>query len=302
MKKYTLIVLILLLFNSCDNNEALVKPTNIQIGTGTGSFIFNDYAPFINKPIEVFYHIPQNSNNNHPILISLHGSNRNGSNHLNSMISKSEQYGFILVVPEFKDDYFTGGDGYNLANIFDDGDNPSPSTLNISEEWTFSVIDPIFNYIKERTQNSSNQYNLIGFSAGGQLAHRTFIFGNSNFCKTTIAMSSGWYTTINENLDFPYGLKESPFLNSSLNSIFSKELIILIGEDDNDPNAVGLRRNSIVDLQGDNRFARAENFFLSAQNLANQEDHTFNWNKFTVTNAAHDLTPIANFAINLLYQ
>ena len=111
MKKYTLIVLILLLFNSCDNNEALVKPTNIQIGTGTGSFIFNDYAPFINKPIEVFYHIPQNSNNNHPILISLHGSNRNGSNHLNSMISKSEQSGFILIVPEFKDDYFSGGDG-----------------------------------------------------------------------------------------------------------------------------------------------------------------------------------------------
>ena len=235
MKKYSFLILILIIFNGCDNNEALLKPTNIQIGTGTGSFIFNDYSPFVNKPIEVFYHIPQNSNNNHPILISLHGSNRNGSNHLNSMISKSEQYGFILVVPEFKDDYFTGGDGYNLANIFDDGDNPSPSTLNISEEWTFSVIDPIFNYIKERTVNSNNQYNLIGFSAGGQLAHRTFIFGNSSFCKTTIAMSSGWYTTINENIDFPYGLKESPFLNSSLNSIFSKELIILIGEEDNNP-------------------------------------------------------------------
>ena len=24
----------------------------------------------------------------------------------------------------------------------------------------------------------------------------------------TIAMSSGWYTTIDENLDFPYGLKQ----------------------------------------------------------------------------------------------
>ena len=63
-----------------------------------------------------------------------------------------------------------------------------------------------------------------------------------------------------------------------------------------------IRRNSIVDLQGDNRFDRAGNFFLSAQNLANQEDYIFNWNKFTVSNAAHDLTPIANFAINLLYQ
>ena len=115
-------------------------------------------------------------------------------------------------------------------------------------------------------------------------------------------MSSGWYTTIEENLDFPYGLKQSPFNNSNLATIFSKELIIIIGEDDNDPNAPSLRRNSVVDLQGDNRFDRAEYFFSNANNLAVQENHSFNWQKFVVPNAAHDLSPIANFAVDLLYQ
>ena len=75
---------------------------------------------------------------------------------------------------------------------------------------------------------------MIGFSAGGQLAHRTFIYSNTNYCNKTIAMGSGWYTTINENLDFPYGLNGSPY-DSSLTSIFSKDLTILVGENDNDP-------------------------------------------------------------------
>ena len=43
--------------------------------------------------------------------------------------------------------------------------------------------------------------------------------------------------------------------------LLSKELTILIGENDNDPNDSGLRRNSIVDQQGVNRFTRANYFY-----------------------------------------
>ena len=289
-------------FISCDQNEGLINSNNNSLPTGANSFTFTQYQPFVDKPIEVYYFIPEDANPNLPILISLHGMNRNGSNHRNSLIAKANQHKFILIVPEFSDNYFSGGDGYNLANIFVDGDNPSAETLNPNNEWTFAVLDPLFIYFKNLVTNYSSQYNLIGFSAGGQLAHRTFIFNNSSFCDKTIAMSSGWYTTIDENLDFPYGLKQSPFNNSNLASIFSKELIIIIGEDDNDPNAPSLRRNSVVDLQGDNRFDRAEYFFSNANNLAVQENHFFNWQKFVVPNAAHDLSPITNFALDLLYQ
>ena len=228
--------------------------------------------------------------------------NRNGENHRNSLIDKSNQHRFILVVPEFSENYFSGGDGYNLGNIFIDGDNPSLETLNPNDEWTFSVLDPLFIYFKNLVINYSNNYNLIGFSAGGQLAHRSFIFNNSIYCQQTISMSSGWYTTIDENQNFPYGLNESPFNSNNIASLFSRNLTILIGQNDNDPNAPNLRRNSIVDLQGNNRFDRAEYFYTSAENLANEENYIFNWQKFVVPNAAHDLSPIANFAVDLLYQ
>ena len=302
MKKYSFFVFTILLFFACDKNEGLINDSNFNLQIGSGSFTFDQYQPFNNKPIEVFYHIPENANQSSPILISLHGMNRNGENHRNSLIDKSNQHRFILVAPEFSENYFSGGDGYNLGNIFIDGDNPSLETLNPNDEWTFSVLDPLFIYFKNLVINYSNNYNLIGFSAGGQLAHRSFIFNNSIYCQQTISMSSGWYTTIDENQNFPYGLNESPFNSNNIASLFSRNLTILIGQNDNDPNAPNLRRNSIVDLQGNNRFDRAEYFYTSAENLANEKNYIFNWQKFVVPNAAHDLSPIANFAVDLLYQ
>ena len=302
MKKYSFFVFTILLFFACDKNEGLINDSNFNLQIGSGSFTFDQYQPFNNKPIEVFYHIPENANQSSPILISLHGMNRNGESHRNSLIDKSNQHRFILVVPEFSENNFSGGDGYNLGNIFIDGDNPSLETLNPNDEWTFSVLDPLFIYFKNLVTNYSNNYNLIGFSAGGQLAHRSFIFNNSIYCQQTISMSSGWYTTIDENQNFPYGLNESPFNSNNIASLFSRNLTILIGQNDNDPNAPNLRRNSIVDLQGNNRFDRAEYFYTSAENLANEKNYIFNWQKFVVPNAAHDLSPIANFAVDLLYQ
>ena len=300
MNHFIKLFLLIFLLTNCDQNEELTPQTITQLQAGAGSFVYDKYLPFENKPIEVHYYIPENADQTLPILIYLHGMGRNGSGNRDAFINLANQDKFIVIVPEFSNDYFPGGDSYNLANIFIDGDNPSSETLNPSEQWTFAVLDPLFIYFKSLISNYSDKYNLIGFSAGGQVAHRTFIYSNSNYCNQTISMGSGWYTTINENLDFPYGLRESPY-NSSLASIFSKDLTILVGENDNDPNAPNLRRNSIVDQQGDNRFDRAEYFFSTAQNIALQENYIFNWQKYVVPNAAHDAGLVSTYAINLLY-
>ena len=72
------------------------------------------------------------------------------------MISKANQYNFIVIVPEFSNTNFSGGDTYNLENVFIDGDNPSASTLNPEEAWTFSVIEPLIDYIKQNLNNNSS--------------------------------------------------------------------------------------------------------------------------------------------------
>lgn len=114
----------------------------------TGSFPYIPNSPLYNQPVEVFYHIPAGDLTNMPIVFSFHGENRDGDNYRDYWINMADSYGFMVFGPQFSDANYPGGDGYQLGNIFNDGDNPSPSTLNPNNEWTFSVIDPLFNYIK----------------------------------------------------------------------------------------------------------------------------------------------------------
>ena len=54
-----------------------------------------------------------------------------------------------------------------------------------------------------------------------------------------------------------------------------------------------------------NKIKHLSLFAFSIENFRRDEaekNYIFNWQKFVVPNAAHDLSPIANFAVDLLYQ
>jgi pimeloyl-ACP methyl ester carboxylesterase len=210
---------------------------------GSGVFDFSGYEPFNDKTIKVYYHIPENVDENTPILFVFHGNSRNAFDYRSALTIKSEQYNFIVIVPQFSTQDFPGGDAYNLGNVYVDGDNPSPTTLNEEEFWTYSVIEPLFDYFKEATGNLSLDYHVVGHSAGGQFVHRFLMFKPNARYNKLVASASGWYTVPDLSVSFPYGFNESILMNSSLEEMFSKDLTILVGSLDNDPNASGLRRN-----------------------------------------------------------
>ena len=151
-----------LVLTSCDENE-VIDPQNADGLTGTGSLSFKNYAPIAENPINVFYHIPENLSTDAPILIVFHGAARDAEPSRNLLIDKANQLGFALIVPEFTEEQYPGGDGYNLGNIFIDGDNPSESTLNPKDEWAFSVIEPLFNYMKNQTGLQTEKFDILDF-------------------------------------------------------------------------------------------------------------------------------------------
>ena len=130
---------------------------NLSANT-TGSFTYIHEVPLNNKNIRVFYHIPNGDISKMPILFSFHGANRNAEDYRDYWVSMANANGFMVFSPEFSSSNFSGGDAYNLANIFDDGDNPSPQTFNPQNEWTFSIIDPLFEYIKSDLENKLIKY------------------------------------------------------------------------------------------------------------------------------------------------
>lgn len=296
-----LLVTLLIISVSCDKNEVVI-PTETDSIEGTGSFVFDDYQPLEDKPIQVYFHIPGSAGPNTPILLVFHGNGRDALESRDLLIDKANQRSFIVVVPEFSTTYFPGSDSYHMANIFEDGDRPSTATLNTEEEWTFMVMDPIFERVKELTANKTTTYDLFGHSAGAQITHRFLTFEAGAKFNRIMASASGWYTVPDSEIKFPYGLKVSPMENAYLGAVFTKSLTIIVGTLDTDPNSYSLRHNTQADAQGLNRLDRAQYYYETSRDIALGKNLTFNWQYKSVPNVGHDFGALANFAADLLYK
>ncbi len=291
--------LALSVFVGCDTHED--QPESPLEKTGSGQYTYTDYVPFQNKPIECFYHIPVNSTANTPILIVLPGASRDAGAQRNNLINQANTKGFIVLAIEFPTAFYSGSDAYNLANIFEDGDNPSPGTLNPQEEWTFSVIDSLFEDFKSQIGNTVFRYDIVGFSAGAQLVHRFLIFNpDANYSRMIVA-SAGWYNMPDETIDFPYGIKMSPAENASMAPVFARTVFVIVGQNDTDPNSANLRHTPEADAQGNNRVQRAQYFYQESRAIAISKAHPFNWSYQSVPNTAHDGGAMLNYAAGLLY-
>ena len=307
MKSRSILILIIItLFYSCSSkNDGLIGLDNFtelnsqSEGSGTFPFVYNSNT---NKSLDVYCHIPENSDSSTPIVFLFHGNNRNANEYRNSLVAKANLYGFILLVPEFTTTQFPGGDGYNLGNVFTDGDNPSASSLNNESEWAFSVIEPLFTYAIQNLNNQSSKYHIIGHSAGAQFAHRFLFFKPLARIDKMVASAAGWYTTLDLETNFPYGLNASPLEDINFSLLFSKQLTILVGSNDNDPNSSALRHNSIVDLQGLNRLDRAISFYNNAQSKAADLNVNFEWDFVINPNEDHNYLIAVSKASDIIFN
>ncbi|MBZ9627210.1 hypothetical protein LB456_06995 [Psychroflexus sp. CAK57W] len=305
MRYYLFFVIILgSLLSSCGGEDDPVIDNNPDIeeeSADTGAFVFEVNGSDANLNMTVYYHIPEGDVENMPVLFVLHGNGRNATGIRNAWIKEANAKDIILVAPEFSDGDFPGGDGYILGNVFEDGDNPSPETLNPEEDWAFSVLEPLFDEIKSKTGNLSSTYNIFGFSAGAQFAHRFMMFKpNARFDKV-LASAAGWYTVPDMSISFPYGIDKCPIKEVSPSSYFSTDFTLQIGTLDNDPNAGALRRNAVVDQQGDNRYDRAFHMFNTSKIITEELSLNFNWSIIETQGNDHDLGGSIPQASDLLY-
>lgn len=302
MKKAWLILFLIGLLTACVQKKIDTPATSgldLSRLKGTGSFTFSSYLPLQNKPVQVYYHIPNGATANTPILIAFHGTERSGQNTRNYFSNLSKDA--IILAPEFSESLFPGGDAYNLGNVYADGDNPSQNTLNPEAVWTYSIVEPLFEYVKSTLQSKVSTYDVFGHSAGAQFAQRLILFKPSNSIHQAVISAAGWYTLLDTSIGFPYGTKNSIAANYTYAYQFKKSIFIIVGEKDTDPNAADLRRNDLVDVQGTNRLARANFFYTHSRNIALKENNNFNWKYQIIKNSGHDYAMAAAAGASLLY-
>lgn len=289
MKRYVIYALLLLPL------WLAAQPAINQLNSHNNNEPFFTFKEWAGPTLRVWFHQPEQFNANTPIVFIMHGVGRDADRYYAEWKQLAEQYGFLLLVPEFNRDHFPGAAGYNLGNIFQpDG------TLNDESDWSYSAIDPIFDYVKTQTGSERSAYRIYGHSAGAQFVHRFIMFKPSAKYELAISANAGWYTLPTFDYDFPYGLKGAPTDLEKLKRLLSKRVLILLGELDNDPGHSSLRQTVEASAQGLHRFERGNFFFNAAKAKAAAMHIPFNWSLKTVPNAEHQNKQMAIAAAPLL--
>jgi hypothetical protein len=222
----------------------------------------------------------------------MHGASRDLPRYFEDWSAQAEEENFIAVVPEFNLEDFAGSSRYNLGHVFD------PDTGKSRDEslWTFSAIEPLFDYIVGWTGTHQANYTLYGHSAGSQFAHRFLYFKPDARVERAILANAGWYTMPDFGIDFPYGLQDSGVDANVLPGYFARDVIVLLGDADTKLNEDNLRRTPEAMLQGKHRLQRGHTFYRVAEAKAADIGADFNWRLQIVPAAEHSnaqMTPAA---------
>jgi len=269
--------------------------------TGTGAFTFTPTGHLSDRPITVFYHIPDSAHQSSPIAMVVHGSARDGEYLRNALKPESDRRNAIILMPnfgsaEYSNNYFL------LGNLFDDGENPSVASQNDSTEWTYAIIEQLFIHFRAEVASKDARYDLVGFSGGGQFAHRFALFAHRPQCDRIVACSSGWYTLPDAASPYPYGLGTTQRASDAdVRKALATPLHLAVGSADTDPNSSGLRHTAEADAQGLNRVQRANYAFQRAMDQSTAINAPLAWSLHLETGVAHSAVGMGNYALTYLY-
>ena len=299
--KYLRVIIITMVIVSTgceDSNEKIEeKIANTSfIPFKYGKFEYNDYEPLSDKPITVYTYMPDYTNDDIPVIFVMHGQNRDASNYCGDWATSAEKYKILIVCPEINELYYPNSQYYQQGGMFIDNKFTEP------EKWTFNLIDNIFSTIQDSNVTKAKTYGIYGHSGGGQFVHRFALFSEPKNASIIIPSNSGWYTLAHYKETFPYGLNNSPLNENILKEKFLLPLVILLGENDTDPNSSSLRKTDEAMRQGSHRYARGKYFYTTAKSKAEELSLQFNWKVFTVPNVGHSNAGMAPSAAEQFYK
>lgn len=262
---------------------------------GSGRFVFEDTAGNPGKPIPVWYHRPSGDIAGMRVVFVMHGRGRNADDYRDNWVALAEKNQFLIIAPEFSDEHFPGFWRYNIGNIFRATGDRKPESA-----WVPTLIEKIFDMLRERYGITAGKYDIFGHSAGAHVVHRMVLFKSNNRIRTAVAANAGWYTMLDEKFQIPYGIANAGLDAAGLRDAFATKLVILLGTADTDPHHHILRRTSEAMAQGRHRLERGRKFFTKARAAATARGVPFAWTLAYAEGVGHSGRRMAGFAAIIL--
>ncbi len=268
---------------------------------GRGQFVFIDPLGNADRPITVYTYRPLSWNRTGPVLVVIPGVDRNGQLNRFMWVRYAEQYSSLLVVPEFSPEYYPTDYWYHLGNTYDPGNRMTKPEWIPETNWTYTAIEHIFDYTREKSGATRDTYLLYGHSAGAQFVHRMATLLPEARYSRAVAANAGVYLLPEFSDPYPFGLKNSPLNESRLRQVFSRKLIIVSGGKDTDPDAPDLADFPEAEAQGSTRVERARFYFGTARSEAGRLGVPLNWEYHVVPGTGHDTVGMAGPSAEILF-
>ncbi len=293
---------------------------SIDIQKGSGVFVVEGGMGKKGKPIGVYYYMPQNYHPDTKILMVIPGAGRDGDEYRDAWIDAAEQYNLLILSLQYRESMYDFTQ-YHMCGLMHEWDytqsfefveNSNNALLDESSlqfevnddpnQWIFKDFDRIFDQVVTALNGNQTTYDMFGHSAGGQILHRLALFYPENKAEYIIAANSGFYTHPDFERGLPFGMEDTPIPQEQLASSFANQLVLLLGELDNENEDRGtLLRSETADQRGLHRYARGKYFFDQSQKYAEGLGYTFRWELKVVPNVGHDFRKMSQAAADYLY-
>jgi len=273
----------------------------IHLEPGYGHFDFQDSPEYTGKRIPVWYFMPEAYTHDTPIVFVMHGASRNADGYRDAWSNLAARHNMLILAPEFSKDDFPKAWAYNLGNMarpFKLGDTVR---FHPEKDWTYPVIDRIFEAVRAALPTRRTRFALYGHSAGGQFVHRYMTFTGGAKVAIAVAANAGWYTLPDYNVPFPYGLGGTGLPPARLAQTFAKDMVVLLGEEDTKQDRY-LRQTPEAMEQGPNRLQRGKFYFDLARRKAAELRAPFNWRLVFVPAVGHSNRSMAQTAAKVIAE
>ena len=248
-----------------------------------------------NKPdIEIYYISPDVIDENTKVIFVIHGNTRNAEDYLSEWRPYIAKKNVIVVAPKFTKESFKYFALLEMAQ--------SSGKVNRDEsEYINNSISLIFNFIKSKFSLNTQTYSMFGHSAGAQFTHRYMLLSDDKRISSAVIANAGWYTFIS-TAEFPYGIKNAPIKISSdhIRWYTASKVNLLIGSDD--LGFKSLNTSKGAQIQGINRYERANNYFNTLIKETEKNNYVLRWNFKVLDNVDHDYKKITPIAADILLQ
>lgn len=270
-------------------------------GVGLDGSDISRYAKFILEsekyqitlPLNMF--LPKDASKCTHLVFSVHGINRNASKYRNIFVPYLNDSNVLVAAPSFTDAFYKDSMSLKMGNMSRGTKNP---TFLPKDEWASTHLHEIYKLLKTEFPLLQG-YSLFGHSAGAQFVHRMVIFNNHADLKTAVAANAGWYTSMDDSVDYPYGISKL-LDDKNVRLALKKKLVLVVGElDTKQEESLRLTRRTLA--QGNNRLERARTFFSVAHKCSDNLKTDFNWKLEVVPNVGHSSRLIVPAVLKYLF-